>query len=257
DVCNLFDGECEIYKRFDGKQVREVHYVDGAGSGATIDVYLSKFSSGDNAYAMSTKRVVGDGDPPHPDTPRPIAGGGAAALGIGNAYVWRGPFLAEITFNDSKASAEQIQKRADKVLPPLVSALGGKLPGDVELPDAARSLPRDKQIPLGVRYLVKDVLGVEGLGPAALGYYADGEQRWRVLGMVHPDAAQAKDALASFGKLAGATKEKDLGDAAWRIMVEDGGAQTEWIIARKGSQLFGVGDEPRVLKSGMSADEHR
>ncbi|MEM9693590.1 MAG: DUF6599 family protein, partial [Myxococcota bacterium] len=76
-ICDLFDGECEIYKRHGVERVVEVRYVDGGGSGATIDVYLSRYSSREKAYAMFTKRVVGDGDPAHPDTPKPIKGGGA------------------------------------------------------------------------------------------------------------------------------------------------------------------------------------
>src|SRR5690606_37770840 len=130
-ICDLFDGECEIYKRHGVERVVEARDVDGGGTAATIDVYLSRFGSRDAAYAMFTKRVVGDVDPAHPDTPDPIEAGGAAALGIGNAYLWKGSHLVEITYNDSAAtSVDQVQKKANALLPPLVKAFADKLPGE-------------------------------------------------------------------------------------------------------------------------------
>ena len=257
-ICDLFDGECDIYLGFQVKRVVEARYVDGGGSGVTIDVKLSKFGSADLAYAMFTKRVVGDGDPAHPDTPKPIAGGGAAALGWGNAYLWRGPFLAEITYNDpGSASEEQIKAKADELLPPLVTVFGSKLEGDGSLPLAALALPEDKRLALGIRLLTDQLLGVKGTGPGALGYYRDGEVRWRVLSVLRNDPDQAKDVLGTLRKVPGATEEKGLGDDALRLMVQPtGAAQTEWIIARTGKWILGVGDEDRVLRAGMSAEEH-
>jgi hypothetical protein len=256
DAFSLFDGEWEIYKQFGVEHVIEAHYVDGEGSGATIDVYLSKYASTESAYAMFTKRTVGDADPAHPDTAKPTKGGGAAALGIGNAYLWRGPFLAELTYNDSKASAKKIEERATGLLPPLVEAMGELLPGKGELPPAAAALPTDKRVPMGIRFITKDLLGVEGTGAGAFGYYADGDKRWRVMSLLHDDKAQAKDVLASFAKLAGANEEKALGDGGWRAMIEQSGTQTEWIIGRKGSRIMAIGDEPGVLRPGMSPEEH-
>jgi hypothetical protein len=250
-MCEMFDGECEIYKRFGVERAIEAHYVDGAGSGATIDIYLTRYGSDESAYAMFTKRVVGDGDPAHPDTARPVAGGGAAALGEGNAYLWRGPHLVEITYNDSKASAAQMKERGDALLPPLVKAFGDKLPGESKPPALVAALPEDKRLPLGVRYITKDVLDVPGVGAGAFGYYQDGARRWRVLAMDPGDEDQAKDVVKSFRKLQGAEVEKALEGA--RFMHQ----AAEWIVGRKGSKLLGVGDESRVLREGMSADEHR
>ncbi|NUO52294.1 MAG: hypothetical protein HOV80_25855, partial [Polyangiaceae bacterium] len=34
-----------------------------------------------------------------------------------------------------------------------------------------------------------------------------------------------------------------------------GGNEVEWLIARKGAAVRGVGDEPRAMRSGASADE--
>jgi hypothetical protein len=258
-ICNIFDGECEIYLSGGVKRVVKGRYVDGGGSVATIDVYLSQFESTDAAYAMFTKRVVGDGDPAHEDTPRPIAGGGAAALGVGNAYVWRGEHLAEITYNDEAATTEaQIKTQADKLLPPLAKAFGEKLPGKTDPPESVAKLPKEGLLPLGVRLLTKDMLGVAGAGGGAFGYYREGEARWRLLSLPRGDGDQAADVLKGFGKLKGAVEEKGLGDGAYRFMYEPTGLpKTEWIVARKGPWIVGIGDEDRVLSDGMSADEHK
>ena len=258
-ICDLFDGECEIYRGYGVRRVVEARYVDGGGSPATIDVHLSRFGTTEGAYAMFTRRVVGDGDPADESTPRPIEGGGAAALGLGNAYLWRGLYLVELTYNNETAAEAAIKAASDKLLPPLVEEMGGKLAGETALPAAAAALPKDGQIPLGVRFVTKDVLDAAGVGPGAFGYYKDkaSAKRWRVASLVRADADQAKDVLATLGKLTGATREKGIGEGAVRLMRKDGeSAPVEWIFARAGKAVLGVGDEPRVLRAGQTADEH-
>lgn len=255
-ICDLFDGECEIYKGFNVRRVVEVRYVDGAGSPATIDIHLSKFGTSEGAYAMFTKRVVGDGDPADEATPRPIEGGGAAGLGLGNAYLWRGQHLAEITYNDESASEAGIKAAGEKLLPPLVREIGAKLPGQPEPPPAVAALPAEGRLPNGIRYFTTDVLGIEGVGHGAVGYYRDGERRYRMIALVRNDADQALDVLTTFGKVAGASKEKGIGDGAVRLMHQDGeGESAEWIVAHRGKLVVGIGDEVLVLRRGMSADE--
>lgn len=254
-ICDMFDGECEIYKGFGVKRVVEMRYVDGGGSAATINVYLSKFGSVDGAYGMFTKRVVGDGDPAGEDTPRAIEGGGAAALGVGNAYLWRGAYLAEITYNDDAAAEAAIKAASDKLLVPLVKQIGDKLPGDTDLPAAAAALPKEKRVALGVRLSTKDVFDIAGVGPGAFGYYRDGDKRYRFAVMIRADEEQAKDVLATLAKQQGATKEKGIGDGAVRLMRSEEGPAVEWLFARTGAKLVGIGDEVRALRSGMTADE--
>ena len=256
EICNLFDGECEIYFGFNVNHVIEARYIDGAGTGATIDVYLSKFDTTTDAFGMYTKRVVGERDPAHPDTAKPIEGGGSAALGIGNAMIWRGPYLVELTVNDSNASMKQMRQRSDALLPPLVKAIGGKLSGATELPRAAALLPTAQRLPLGIRQHTKALLGVKGVGGGAFGYYQDGKRRYRMLSIVKDDVAQAKDAMGSLKKVPGALKDKTLVQEAVSFMVQDGGAQAQWLVVRDKRRIIGIGDEPRVLRAGMSADEH-
>jgi hypothetical protein len=256
-MCDLFDGECEVYKGYGVRRVVEARYVDGAGSPATIDVHLSKFGTTEGAYAMFTRRVVGDGDPADDSTPHPIEGGGAAALGLGNAYLWRGLYLAELTYNNETAAEAAIKAAGEKLLPPLIKEMGARIPGDTALPPAAAALPKDDLLPLGARFITKDLLGVEGVGSGAFGYYKASAKRWRVASVVRADTDQAKDVLSTLAKRPGAGREKSLGEGAVRVMLKDGeSAPVEWVFARTGKQVLGVGDEPRVLRAGQTADEH-
>src|SRR5262249_39511756 len=143
-----------------------------------------------------------------------------------------------------------------KLLPPLVKEMGAKLPGDTASPPGVSSLPRENLIPLGVRYWTKDLLDVEGVGGGAVGYYKDGAKRYRVVALLRNDIEQANDVLTTFGKLAGAAKEKGTAEGAVRFMHKDEGVAVEWLFARSGKGVFGVGDEIRALGPNATADEH-
>lgn len=256
-ICNLFDGECEIYKGYGVRRVVQAHYVDGGGTAATIDVNVSRFGTSEGAYAMFTGRVVGDGDPANDATPKPIPGGGSAALGLGNAYLWRGLYLVEITYTNQDAAEAAIKAAGETLLPPLVRAMGDKLPGETALLPAAAALPKEGLIPLGIRYITKDLLSETGSGAGAFGYYRAGDKRYRVAVIARGDADQAKDVLSTLAKVRGAAKEKGIADGAVRFLHKEGEAPpAEWVFARAGSLVLGVGDEPRTLKATMSADEH-
>jgi hypothetical protein len=241
-ICELYDGECAIYQKLEVKRVVEARYLDGGGSSATIDVKLSRFASAEHALAMFTKRAIGGGDPGHPDTPKPIAGGGMAALGIGNAYLWRGASLAEITYNDAEASVEQITTKANALLPPLVRDLAAKLSGDTEPPAAVKLLPTKDRLPMGISYEMVD-------SPRAVGFYKSGEKRWRVIAQLQRDEARAKEIM----KALRGSDEKGLGDEARRSEIGD--PKTESIDVRKGASVIAVLDEPLVLRAGMSAEQ--
>jgi len=256
-ICDIFDGECEIYLGYGARRVVEARYVDGAGSPATIDVHLSKFGTSEGAYAMFTRRVVGDGDPAEESTPKPLSAGGAAALGLGVVYPWRGAYLLELTYNNEAAAEATVKSAGERLLPPLAKEMGDKLPGETTLPPAAAALPKDGLLPLGVRFVTKDLLGDAGIGAGAFGYYKAGDKRYRLASLVRADVEQAKDVIDTLGKLSGATKEKGVGDGAVRFMhKEAGGPQVEWVFARAGKSVFGIGDEARVLRAGMTADDH-
>lgn len=254
----LLDGECEIYRGFGAVRVLEARYVDDGGSPATLVVHLSKFATAEGAYAMFTQRVVGDGDPAGDAALRPLDSPAIAALGVNNAYVVRGPFLVEIVFTDEAASSvEALRARAEPFVPRLAKEIAAKIKGDVAPPPAAAVLPSASRVPLGVRYLTKDVLGIPGAGPGAVGYYRDGEKRYRAIALLRADADQTKDLLATLAKQPGATREKHEGTVRL-VSQPPGEIPAEWVFARSRGVVLGVGDEIRVLTSTMtSADRER
>jgi hypothetical protein len=91
-----------------------------------------------------------------------------------------------------------------------------------------------------------------------MGHYKDGEKRYRFLVIARDDQDQAKDVIRTFAKTKGAQEEKSAGDGGVRLMVQDGeGAPTaEWLLARAGNLVVGVGDESLALTAGQTAAEH-
>jgi hypothetical protein len=251
-ICDLFDGECAVYQKLGVKRVIEARWIDGGGSSATIDVKLSRFASPEQALAMFTKRAVGGGDPAHPDTPKPVEAGGLAALGIGNLYLWRGAELAEITYNDAEASTEQVTAKGNALLPALAKELGAKMPGATELPAAVKLLPAAGRLPMGLTFEPADAL-VPGGGRGAFGYYKDGDKRWRVLAIAGKDEGQAKDWYKVLAAKGSAGKKVGGADSTLLMVGEP---KAEWIVARAGASIFGIGDEALVLRDGMSAEDH-
>ncbi|HTQ42634.1 MAG TPA: DUF6599 family protein, partial [Polyangiaceae bacterium] len=136
EVCTTaFDGECEVYKRFGLDRVVALRYVDGTGAPNSVEVNLSRFATPDGAYAMFTKRVVADGDPAK-TTVKALAAGAAGATSSSNAYVWRGQYLAELTFvtEDTKMTPQQMAQANETATGAIAKDIGSKLPGSTDLP---------------------------------------------------------------------------------------------------------------------------
>ncbi|MCA9592787.1 MAG: hypothetical protein KC776_05735 [Myxococcales bacterium] len=255
-VCTeLFDGECEVYKSFGLERVVTLRYVDGAGSPGAVNVNLSRFASKDGAYGFYTKRVIADGDPLEV-APAKLEAGGAAAMGTGIAYVWRGPFVAELSYTNELESPDQLKATSAKVIPPIAQKIGEQLSGDKEAPSAVAALATDKRVPMGVSFEAKDLLDVSGVGPGALGFYKDGDKRWRELSLVRDDEAAAKDVLKTLGKLEGAKTVKGVTFDAVRFtrQADESSPKVAWIVGRKGNAVVGIGDEELVLSADQSAE---
>ncbi len=256
-VCTeLFDGECEVYKSFGLKRVVTLRYVDGKGSPGSVNVNLSRFASKDGAYGFFTKRVIADADPAD-NAPAALDAGGAGALGTGIAYVWRGMYVAELSYTNEVESPDQLKASSKRVLPDVAQALGGKLPGDKLPPAAVQALPAEHRVPMGVGFDARDALDVSGAGPGAEGFYKDGDKRWRVLAIVRPDADSAKDVMTTLKKLPGAKGLKGtLFEAlSFGRRSDDSSPRIEWVVGRKDGRVFGVGDEEDVLTQDQSAEE--
>ena len=263
EVCTTaFDGECEVYKRFGLKRVVSLHYVDGSGKGGTVEVNLSQFGDVAGAYGMYTLRVVA-GDPADPSTPKPLAAGASGAIGTGRAYVWRGQHLAELQYVNENESPEQLAKSSEAILTTIGKELGQRLPGPTTLPSAAQILPTEHRVDNGIVFYPKDVLGWNATGPGAVGFYKDGDHRWRVLAIVKDDADQAKDTFKTIKSKPGTLPVANTGDEAAHVIVpsvgEDKGSapKVEMLVARKGNVIWGVGDEEYVLRSATGPDREK
>ncbi|MEO7035765.1 MAG: DUF6599 family protein [Polyangiaceae bacterium] len=258
-VCTeLFDGECEVYKGFGLRRVVTLRYIDGKGSPGAVNVNLSRFASVEGAYGFFTKRVVADADPAE-TVPAALDAGGEGALGSGIAYVWRADMVAELSYTNELEPPDQLKASAGRVLPPIAKAIGEALPGDKQLPKAVALLPAQNRLPMGVSYAAKDMLGIAGTGPGALGFYKEGNDRYRVFTLLRADEDSAKDVLKTLRKLDGAKALKDTGvDAVvFSAREEESTPLVGWVVGRKGATVVGVGDEVFVLRGAPESQAAR
>lgn len=260
-ICDIYDGGCKMYE--DGKVLRAVRvdYVDGSGGAGMVTVDLMEFPSPDHAVAIFTKVVTNDEDPTRDDMPRKVAVGGAeGALGTGSLRFVKGTHFVDLSYVNTNESGDVKKLRAssDKVLPVIAEALFAKLPDNGKAPPALALLPAEQKIPLGVTYTLDKALGADGTGATAFGFYKDGDKRWRILAISKADPDQAKDVLKSFGKKKGATEEKGIGEGGLRFThaEKDGDPKAEWIVARKGKVVVGIGDEAFAQKPGAPPAEN-
>jgi hypothetical protein len=256
-VCTeLFDGECEVYKGFGLKRVVTLRYVDGKGSPGAVNVYLSQFGNKEGAFAFFTKRVVADDDPLE-SAPAKLEAGGLAAMGTGNVNLWRGEYVAELSYTNEVESPEQLKETGKKVLPEIAKPLGDKLPGDKTLPASAQLLPAADQINLGISFSMADAIGVKGAGSGAVGYYKKGDKRWRVLAISRPDEDSAKDVMKTFKSIAGsrAVKGQTFDVLGFERRLDDSSPKIQWLVARSAGKVFGIGDEEHALDTQKPATE--
>lgn len=256
NLSDFFDGEAEVYHRHQVRRVTQFRYVS-TNSSATIDFLVSKFASKEFAFAMFTKRVTGDGDPADEATAQPLAVAGAAAVGVGNANLWKGEWLFEIVYNDDKAAPEALAKAAAGIVPELTKSVAERVTGDAEWPDDVKLLPAQDQVPSGFRLVTEDAFPfAKGPGRFGMRYYAERGRRFRFARL--NDTAEAAERWMK--KLSGASKPSEGAtvpgaDQVVAGVYKDGEVEVEALAARKGAFLIVVQDEPRVLRAGATAEE--
>jgi hypothetical protein len=247
-VCTeLFDGECEVYRMYGLERVVTVRYADGKGSTSTVNVVLSRFESPRGAYGFYTKRVVADADPIDTKV-KPLSAGGASALASTIAYVWRGLYVAELSYVNDSESPDALRQSAARILPELAQSVGQLVPGDTSLPDTAGLLPTADRVPMGIVYEPRDLLSVQGVGPGSFGFYAAENRRYRVAILERGDEASAQDVMKTLKKVSGASETKTLLPVLvlpWHGASD--AVKTEWLFARQGRLVVGIGDEELVL----------
>jgi hypothetical protein len=261
-VCTTaFDGECEEYKSRGLRRVVVLHYAANIGDG-TVEAVVSKFS-GDGAYSMFAKRVVADGDPAQASTPQPInsAGGAvsiaASAIGTGSAYLWASEYLIELRYNNTSETPKDFKRSSSTILRDLAASISARLTskgkgGVASLPLPVGALPTEKLIPNGIEFFEKERPPFGRVGPMAIGHYRDGTARWVSASLARKDEAQAKDIFKTLSHRSGAQRLDGVGDEACTLTVApavDTDAATQWVYARKGARVYGVGDDAFALRS--------
>ena len=256
-VCTeLFDGECEVYRAYGLERVVTVRYADAKGSTSTVNVVLSRFETPRGAYGFFTKRVVADSDPADTKS-KPLQVGGAGALASTIAYVWRGSYVAELSYVNDAESPDALRRSAAVILPEIAKSVGTLVPGDTSLPDTAGLLPSDGRIPLGIMYEPRDLLGVQGVGPGSLGFYAVQDKRFRVALLERADEASAQDILKTLRKIPGATETKTrVPTVAVTVHGSSDTSKSDWLFARQGNRIIGVGDD-ELVTAQMPAEQAR
>jgi hypothetical protein len=240
------------------KRFVSIRYVDGAGAGTSVEIYLSQYADPSGAYGMFTKRVIADGDPADPSAPKVLEAGGAAAIGTGRAYVWRANQLAEIQYINENESPDQLAASSLAVLAPLSKLIGANIPGPADKPAAAAALPATNLVNKNaIAYYPKDALGVVGTGAGAVGYYKDGDRRYRLVAIPKGDADQAKDVMKTLKSRPGSAAVPGPGDESLHVVMQatPDAPKVEWFVTRKGSLVAGAGDEETLLKAGDTPDQ--
>ena len=255
DICTTaVDGECEVYKRYGLRRMVKFNYA--GEKGATVNVTLTQYADDAGAYGMYTKRVLA-GDPLEKTAPRVLAAKTDGALGTGSAYVWRGVHLLELQYNNDAVAPDIFKKLGDAALGALGPAIGEKLPGAAERPAAARALPSANLVPHGIEQVMTEPLGLTKMGRGAVGYYKEGDRRWRVVSLGPLDEAGAKEAMKTLAKIPGALPVKDAGDEGLHVVVQSDktAPKIEALVARKGSVVVVVADDEYAIRAVPEAKQ--
>lgn len=270
------DGGCEAYLKGGLVRLVMLSYIDGSGKGGSVEVKLTQFDTVENAFERYTRTLIDEQDPANPNVAKPLDEKQAkwGALGTGAGYGVKGNYFVEFSYSNETETPEQLKANSAKLLPELTASILSKLPGEDAAPGPVLALPTDKRLPMGILFKGSDPwfkaqqegataskeeatspVMIKGTGPLALGFYKDGDKRWRILSAVRKTEELAKDAFKAFKSRPGATTLKgpsfDEG-----VMITFGGANApkqEFYVARKGAAVFGVGDDEYALTASTAA----
>jgi hypothetical protein len=247
-VCTTaFDGECAVYMQFGLKRLVALRYVSGEGGAGTVEVYLSRFADESGALGMYTKRVVADGDPAEPSTPKPLDAGGAGALGTGRAYLWKGSYVAELQYNNEEETPESLAASSATILSAIAGDIGSRLPAGRGMPAAAESLPKENRIPNGMQFYPRDAPNL-GSTSAAVGFYREGPKRYRMVSVLRDGTAAARDTMRTVREHSGWLPVPGLGDEGCIATMP---SKSEYVFVRQGARVVGVGDEDLAVAKGQ------
>ncbi|HTM45994.1 MAG TPA: DUF6599 family protein [Polyangiaceae bacterium] len=248
--------DCAEFAPFELEHIELQKYVQRATAPASVRAAVFQFASPEAALARFSILTLGAQDPVSL-TARPVAIGTFGAMGDGVLRAVKGTRLLELSYANDLEALGSRSRNAEHALLTLAGEISARMPSDGALPNAVKLLPIAQRVPLGVSYFMRDALDVQGAGPAALGYYQDGQKRWRVLCIERNDADSAKDIALTLQKAPGFRRHKDSAFGAFELIVPIGGSSlaVQWVIARQEQRLWAVGDEVHVLDARLTDQE--
>lgn len=252
--CDQHLGQCELYRSYGLERLVSVRYADGAGTTASVLVMVSTFATTEGAFGFYTGRVVAGADPSGTQLVE-VPASGQAVVGVNSAVLWSGSHVAELNYADPAQAPEQLRASANAALTQLVASMN--LPGGADKPAAVLSLPVESRLPLGVEFVRADALGVSGAGAAAIGYYAQGGRRWRVLVIQRGDEDSARDVIKTLRRSPSLLPLKDAPDGVFSLFTRtsDSAPRVDWIVGARGASVVAIGDEEYVLATAPNAEE--
>ena len=232
-----------------------LRYSDAAGGAAALDVVAMRFADAPSAYGHFTEQLIGERDPLELGA-TVIPAPGVAVLDGAHAAGWLGRYVVSANYSDESAPTAERARDVAARLPELFRGLLEALPNEPTLPLAVQKLPASNRIPLGVRLVQGDAFGVRGIGPGALGYYREGDKRWRVLSIVRPDADSAKDVLGTLGQNPAARpiRNAPLDALSFNERRLPREPHVGWVVGQRREVIYGVGDEATALPELTTAE---
>lgn len=237
------------------ERVTSARYVDAAGGPQSLDLVAMRFADADAAYASFTDTLIGERDPAEL-TARALDTRVDVVLDGQRASAWRGRYVLALDYRDETAPAARREAGARERLPASVRLLLTAVPSEPDLPLPVQKLPKEHRLPLGVRLELGDALGVRGMGAGAIGYYRDGDKRWRVLAIVRPDADAAHDVLSTLARSPAAHRIRNAPIEAFSFTERRLPAEPAvgWVVGQRQEVIYGVGDEASALPEFMPAE---
>ncbi len=220
-------------------------YVHDSGGPASVEANLARFASPDGAFAAFTNRILLTVDPYAPDV-RSVPGlEHAVAMGA-STYAVVGSDLIELHYSDPWKTPEAERSEGLGVLSQFASALRARLPQDVLWPRTMELLPKEKRLPWGVRVSYRRAFGLEGAGPAALGYYSDGAIRYQLFVASTRDEASAADIFRSIRRTGDGRRLEDFPFDCFELSGSAGFGEPPglWLVGKNGSRVAAVGSAP-------------
>ena len=252
-VCvELFNGECEIYKRYGLQGVKTTNYIAAKSPTTSVAVVVSAFQSSAGAYGFFTRRVLGDGLPSQV-TVRRLDVPGRAAQGPGALYIWRGKQVVEMNYVSELETPEEIIKSGEIVLRELARATSALLLGSTEPQASVLLLEAVIKQDFGVVVHADGLLGQHGSGPYAVGFVESSEgirEPYRLLVAERRDESSASDLVKTITRSLPSKKLKDRD--AYRVRFSAEGQTPETIYLSQENervlliQPLQLGDLPAV-----------